>query len=359
MKKSREQIRFKTFGPYLKAGSIVAAIIAIAEYFIRIDSQEPQDFIPLFIRTQVMAFLILSCVILFEIYFKKIFIQKTFLFPVVVRSIAFTIIASFWLSAINGIWIGYRYEMTFVDGLLTYWSGFVYLINLVSVFGALIIGTGVAQINLLFRKGELINFIIGKYNRPKEIDRVFCFIDLKGSTTIGEKLGHYKYGMFLKDYYSDITAALRETKAEIYQYVGDEIVLNWTYRNAFANNNMLNCFYRMKDIIKELEPKYKRNYGFIPKFKAGMHGGKVMVTWVGEIKKEIVYIGDVLNTTSRIQEDCKRLNKEFLVSGELVSKIENLNGYKASFLEETVPRGKEKTVKLFDIRRKSESLLEI
>jgi len=252
----------------------------------------------------------------------------------------------------NGIWIGYNDKVSFWEGLSMYWSGYGYLINLVSVFAVLMIVTGVGQISFLFRKGELINFIIGKYHKPKEIDRVFCFIDLKGSTTIAEKLGHYDFAMFLKDYYSDITSALQQTKAEIYQYVGDEIILSWTYANALKENNMLNCFFMMKSIISELKPKYIHKYGYSPEFKAGMHGGKVIVTWVGEIKKEIVYIGDVLNTTSRIQEDCKRLNKEFLISEDILNKIENINSYEASFVEETVPRGKEKTVKLFSIEMK-------
>ncbi len=27
-----------------------------------------------------------------------------------------------------------------------------------------------------------------------------------------------------------------------------------------------------------------------PQFKAGLHGGKVTVTWVGEVKREVIFI---------------------------------------------------------------------
>ena len=63
--------------------------------------------------------------------------------------------------------------------------------------------------------------------------------------------------------------------------------------------------------------------------------------------RKIVYIGDVLNTTARIQEDCKRLDKEFLISESLLNQVAGLGDIKASFVEETIPRGKEEKVKLY------------
>jgi len=63
-----------------------------------------------------------------------------------------------------------------------------------------------------------------------------------------------------------------------------------------------------------LKNKYLDLYGVYPEFKAGLHAGKVVVTWIGDIKKEIVYHGDVLNTTSRLEAECNRYNQTLLVS---------------------------------------------
>ncbi len=90
-------------------------------------------------------------------------------------------------------------------------------------------------------------------------------------------------------------------------------------------------------------------YGVYPEFKAGVHGGKVIVTWIGELKKEIVYIGDVLNTTSRIQEYCKSLGKDFLISEELLKKVNQLGEIKASYVENTILRGKESKIILHSL----------
>ena len=112
---------------------------------------------------------------------------------------------------------------------------------------------------------------------------------------------------------------------------------------------MIHCFFQMQALIEKLKPRYLEKYGVYPEFKAGLHGGQAIVTWVGELKKEIVYLGDVLNTTARIQEDCKRLGKEFLISESLLEKTSNLNGFKATFVDETILRGKKQHVKLYSL----------
>jgi adenylate cyclase len=81
------------------------------------------------------------------------------------------------------------------------------------------------QIRRLHRPGDLIKYVLGKYHRPEEIIKIFLFIDLKSSTTIAEKLGNLRYSEFLIDYYDDMTDAILMSKAEIYQYIGDEVVL--------------------------------------------------------------------------------------------------------------------------------------
>ena len=331
----------------LIAGAIVGALFALIEYYIKLETDYPEAFIPLVIRATLLGILIFGTVIVFELQPKRRFMQKPFLYLVLVRSVFYTFIITIWLIIINSAWYVVNGGVPLQQELVDYLKDDMYLINLISIFSIAIFGVGLGQINKLHRKGELINFVLGKYHTPREVELIFCFIDLKGSTPIAEKLGHFGFANFLKDYYSDITEALRETKAHIYQYVGDEIILSWSYKNGLMNNNAINCFFKMQAIINNRKQYYITKYGVYPEFKAGLHGGQVIITWVGELKKEIVYIGDVLNTTARIEEDCKRLGKDFLISGELLNKISDLENVKATFVEETIPRGKEESVKLY------------
>ena len=53
----------------------------------------------------------------------------------------------------------------------------------------------------------------------------------------------------------------------------------------------------------------------------------------GDIKRDIAYHGDVLNTASRIQHQCNKLNKKLLNSKNLESQIQHLNGFDKEFID--------------------------
>jgi adenylate cyclase len=334
---------------YIIAGSLGGAVYGCIEYFARLNTDKPEIFIPLLIRTMSVGILVFGLAAIFEIWSQSRFAQKQFIYLLLGRSIAYTFIITLSLLLVNTVWYIVKPGASLKEELEQYLEGGMYFINLSTIFLLVVIAVGLAQINDLHKKGELLNYVLGRYHRPREVDRIFCFIDLKNSTSIAEKLGHLKFAMFLRDYYSDISEALRKTAAQIYQYVGDEIVLSWSFSEGLKDNNLIHCVFLMKKILNGSRQKYLNRYSVYPEFRAGLHGGKVIVTWVGELKKEIVYIGDTVNTASRIQEDCKRLEKDFLVSEDILKHIPSLGATRATFLEETIPRGKAKSIKLYSL----------
>ncbi len=169
------------------------------------------------------------------------------------------------------------------------------------------------------------SFFTGKYNKSVIEERIFMFLDMKDSTTIAEKLGHEKHYEFINEYYGDMTNAIIETRGRIYQYVGDEIILSWSLTEGLNNANCLNCFYLIKKALQSKADIYQRKYGVAPGFKAALHYGKVTRGQVGFIKKELLFTGDVLNTTARIQSMCKKLNADFLMSNTLRRLISDTN----------------------------------
>jgi adenylate cyclase len=84
----------------------------------------------------------------------------------------------------------------------------------------------------------------------------------------------------------------------------------------------------------------------VPQFKAGLHCGRVIAGEVGIIKRDITFSGDVLNTTSRIQGQCKVYDAELVVSSDLLSNLQ-LNGrYHQQVLGDIKLRGREKAIEL-------------
>jgi adenylate cyclase len=176
-------------------------------------------------------------------------------------------------------------------------------------------------------QGVLINFFTGKYHRPIEEERIFMFLDMKDSTAIAEELGHVKYFEMLREYYADLTDPIIEFGGEIYQYVGDEVVVTWKQKKDKINNDCINCFFAMKSSLSNQANKYNSEFGLVPTFKAGIHLGSVTTGEIGVIKKEITFSGDVLNTTARIQGLCNKYAVDLLTSEQVIRAIDLENEF--------------------------------
>jgi adenylate cyclase len=200
-----------------------------------------------------------------------------------------------------------------------------------------------------FGQGVLLNFILGKYHHPKEEKRIFMFMDLKSSTTYAEKLGHIKYSELIQDCFFDLTDVVANNDANIYQYVGDEVVLSWDFDNGLKNNNCINIYYQYMKVIGNRSEYYDNKYGMVPEFKAGVSSGFATVAEVGELKKELAYHGDVLNTASRIQGVCNKYNKSLLISEELEKYLELGSNYKKELIGSIELRGKLKPVNIYSV----------
>ncbi len=145
----------------------------------------------------------------------------------------------------------------------------------------------VIQADKTFGHSNLFNFLTGKYHSPIIEDRVFLFIDLKDSTTYAEMLGSIKYSMLIKDCIADINTLIKKHKAEIYQYVGDEVVISWPTEQTINPSFCIDIFFAFKDLLEDRTDYYQNKYGLVPKFKAGVNGGKVTATEIGDVKRDI------------------------------------------------------------------------
>lgn len=177
----------------------------------------------------------------------------------------------------------------------------------------------VLMVNEKYGPGVFPDYLMGRYFSPKKERRIFMFCDLKNSTGIAEKLGEEKYFNFLKDFFRDVAPAIIQNHGEVYQYVGDEIVITWKMKRGLKNANALQCFYSMQHLIKDKKSLYISKYGVFPEFRVGYHFGPVMVGEIGMIKRDIAFSGDVLNTTSRIQGLCSEFGLDILASKEFAN----------------------------------------
>ena len=158
------------------------------------------------------------------------------------------------------------------------------------------------QMNRKFGPGVLLPLLLGRYRNPKEEERIFMFMDLKSSTKHAENLGHIKYSALIRDSFMDINKVLVKHRAEIYQYVGDEIVISWPVTEGMKKAACVEFYFDCQNQFNLRKNYYTKLYGLTPKFKGGLHAEPVTAVEVGDVKRDIAYHGDTINTAAaRIQ----------------------------------------------------------
>lgn len=206
---------------------------------------------------------------------------------------------------------------------------------------------GLRQVNLFLGRNNLWKLFRGRFYTPREEERIFMFLDLQSSTEHAENLGHIEYSKMIQDCFNDLGIVV-ENEAEIYQYVGDEVILTWKLQDGLRNQNCINAFHSFKNQLLKKEAYYLEKYNCVPFFKAGLNEGVVTVTEVGKYKKEIAYHGDTINTAARIQDKCNEFNEELLISENLKSKL-GCTTIKFEPLGKIPLKGKKKDVEIFAV----------
>src|SRR4051812_3187375 len=229
------------------------------------------------------------------------------------------------------------------------WDSFFQFLLLYTILTGIIINS-LNQVNKKFGPGALIPLLLGKYRRPKEEERIFLFMDLSSSTTIAEQLGHLKYSAFIRDSFMDINAVVPAYQGQIYQYIGDEIVILWRVNEGLKNLSCIRFFFACSERFMRRSSYYLQNYNQVPHFKAGLHMGKVTAVEVGDIKRDIAYHGDTVNTAARIQSVCNQFGSSFLTSNSIVSNSAVSEFYDIISLGMIPLKGKAQPIELFSIQ---------
>lgn len=167
-----------------------------------------------------------------------------------------------------------------------------------------------------------INYLIGRYAQPVREDKVVMILDLVDSTALAEKLGDIQVQRLIGRFFSDIADPIIEHDGDIHQYIGDAVVVTWPKERGIADAHCLRCVIEIRKMLAREGERYRSRFGAVPSFRAGMHCGPVVVSEVGDIRRAVAYFGDTMNTSGRLQQRCKDLEEQVLVSEALVSSIE-------------------------------------
>lgn len=159
-------------------------------------------------------------------------------------------------------------------------------------------------INVLLSASRLVGWkplfsvVSGRYHVPRTEDRLFAFVDVRGTA---ERLGDLRFRAFLADLFRIVELTALETGGEVHDYIGDQAMIMWPVRV----NGRARPLHWVAEVNRELAAShagFEATYGVAPDIRIGMHLGPVIVGEVGLFRIKLTCLGDAVNTAARVEE---------------------------------------------------------
>ena len=223
--------------------------------------------------------------------------------------------------------------------------------------GFLLLGFAIfmLQMSRLIGERTLRDVVLGRYHRARAEERFFLFVDIAGSTPLAERIGPDAVHGFLGEVFRLASDPIDDHRGEVFQYVGDEIVITWTVAEGRDAARPVACYFAIEQALARAAPEFERQFGAVPRLRAALHGGPVIAGEVGGSRRAIVYHGDVMNTTSRIEQATRDLERQFLVSGDALERLEELEGFALEDLGLQQLRGRAAAMRVYAVTAKPTS----
>ncbi|MGH7549301.1 MAG: adenylate/guanylate cyclase domain-containing protein [Gemmatimonadota bacterium] len=202
----------------------------------------------------------------------------------------------------------------------------------------------VIEVGRLLGFGVLADLLTGRYHRPRREERVFLLIDMKSSTAAAERLDDLAYHGLLNAFFRDVTDAALDHGAGIHKYVGDEAILTWRAEDALEQARCVLCAFAVRRRIASKAGEYEERFGVVPEYRAALHVGTVVAGEMGDLKREIAFVGDTLNTAARLLAASRELGRDIVASTTLLDRLVLPEGLSGEPLAPTALRGKERAV---------------
>jgi adenylate cyclase len=196
----------------------------------------------------------------------------------------------------------------FVPSAKGFWTAIIFSV------GFLVVINLVLGITNIIGPRAFLNFFVGRYHTPVEENRFVLFVDIAGSTGLAERLGGIAIHRLLDHTFRLLTLAVVDYRGEVLNYVGDEVIVTWLERDGAVDCRPLRCFVAMRDELSRASGQLEREFGASPRIRGSLHFGPVIVGEIGDVKRAIVFNGDVMNTAARLEELSRTVDGGFLAS---------------------------------------------
>jgi class 3 adenylate cyclase len=216
---------------------------------------------------------------------------------------------------------------------------------------SLMIGV-ITEIARLISGPLLASIVLGTYHRPVREQQIVMFLDIAGSTPLAERLGELRVHDLITRFFFDIDEPINDHGGSVLAYVGDEVIVTWPLTDdPTRNTRCLACFFAIDRKIASLAAWYREEFDTVPRFRAGLHCGPVIVSECGGVKRQLAYFGDTMNVSARLCETCKVRDCNLIVSGDVLTRVTVPPDLQVSVGQSIALRGRDQLLEVHDVHQ--------
>lgn len=108
-----------------------------------------------------------------------------------------------------------------------------------------------------------------------------------------------------------------------------------------------------RDFIAANGEQYRTTFGVVPGFRATLHCGEIVAGEIGDLRREIAYVGDTLNVAARLLDAAKSTGRDVLVTADLLKSVALPPDLRAEPLPTLAIRGRNAPLEIFALERNS------
>ena len=171
----------------------------------------------------------------------------------------------------------------------------------------------------------LFHLMLGTYHRPVIQKKVLLFLDINNSTDLAERLGAVRTQSLLGKFLFDVSKPITDHGGDIYLYKGDGLIALWVWSDALKRDKILRAIDAIFGAVRHEQANYQLQFGVVPNFRIGVHGGDVVVSEQGDTKRAIGIYGSTINISARMEEAAKAHGVSCMMSGDVAQALSSGN----------------------------------
>jgi len=195
----------------------------------------------------------------------------------------------------------------------------------------------------LLEKESIVDVRLGDHVQKR---MAVLFADIRAFTTLSESMTPKENFDFINAYLGRVSPIIRKYDGFIDKYIGDAIMAlfpnstNDAVQAAIDIHRQL-VFFNEERAVAHLQPV---------RVGIGIHTGTLMLGTIGEEKRmEGTVISDAVNLASRLEGLTKMYGASIVISGEVLTELQNPSQFCYRFLGKVRVKGKQEPVYVFEV----------